>query len=122
MPVNRSSNVIEGHWRIVGWSTGVAVGLPQSIKKWFANKQTKKTSVLLYTRSNCHLCEDAKALLQTYECRYSLDIYEVDIDCDPHLRARYDACVPVVLIGQKERFRGRVNEVLLRRLLNVLAE
>ena len=31
--------------------------------------------------------------------------------------ARYDQCVPVVEIDGQERFRGRVNEVLLRRLL-----
>jgi glutaredoxin len=69
--------------------------------------------VLLYTRQGCHLCDDAKALLQ----RHGLAVREVDIDQDAELRSRFNECVPVVVIDGKERFRGRVNEVLLRRLL-----
>ena len=38
-------------------------------------------------------------------------------DNDPQLLAQYTDCVPVVLIDGKERFRGRIDEVLLRRLL-----
>ena len=67
----------------------------------------------LYTRHGCHLCDQAKAVL----VRYGLRPSEIDIDADPALTAKYNHCVPVVLIGGKERFRGRINEVLLRRLL-----
>ncbi len=70
-------------------------------------------TVTLYTRSGCHLCEDAQALL----VRYGLAPQLVDIDADPLLRERFNSCVPVVVIDGKERFRGRVNEVLLRRLI-----
>ena len=67
----------------------------------------------LYTRPGCHLCDKAREVLR----RHGLDPREVDIDADGQLRAQYDTCVPVVWIGGKERFRGRVDEVLLRRLL-----
>ena len=70
--------------------------------------------VTIYTRVGCHLCDDAKELLE----RYGLEPELVDIDANPELRERYTTCVPVVLIDGKERFRGRVNEVLLRRLLS----
>lgn len=69
--------------------------------------------VVLYTRIGCHLCDDARELL----VRYGLEPESVDIDADPQLRERYDTCVPVVEIDGVERFRGRVNEILLRRLL-----
>jgi len=69
--------------------------------------------VLLYTRAGCHLCDEAKALLESF----SLSVESVDIDADPQLRGRYDQCVPVVVIDGQERFRGRVDPVLLRRLL-----
>jgi glutaredoxin len=69
--------------------------------------------VTIYTRHGCHLCEEAQALL----CRHGLAPVLVDIDADPALRERYTECVPVVEIDGKERFRGRVNEVLLKRLL-----
>ncbi len=68
---------------------------------------------ILYTRRNCHLCEDASALLR----QYGLDVETVDIDQHEELRERYDTCVPVVVIEGRERFRGRVNEVLLRKLI-----
>ena len=69
--------------------------------------------VVLYTRAGCHLCDEARDLL----IRHGLRPESVDIDADAELRERYDTCVPVVVIDGVERFRGRVNEVLLRRLL-----
>ena len=69
--------------------------------------------VILYTRSGCHLCDDAKSTLFAH----GLNPTEVDIDSDPSLREKYTNCVPVVMIDGRERFRGRVDEVLLRRLL-----
>ena len=69
--------------------------------------------VVLYTRKGCHLCDDALAVLQ----RHGLTPRLVDIDSEPAWRERYNECVPVVEVDGKERFRGRVNEVLLSRLL-----
>ena len=69
--------------------------------------------VILYTRHGCHLCDEAKQLLE----RYGLTPTLVDIDVDPQLLERYNECVPVVFIDGQERFRGRINEVLLRRLI-----
>ena len=70
-------------------------------------------NVVLFTREGCHLCEEALKLLQGYGLQPTCK----DIDSDPELVAKYNECVPVVIIDGKERFRGRVNEVLLRRLL-----
>jgi glutaredoxin len=70
-------------------------------------------TVLLYTRRGCHLCEEAKTLL----LRHGLAPREIDIDQDAELRERYNECVPVVVIDGRERFRGRVDERLLRRLV-----
>jgi glutaredoxin len=69
--------------------------------------------VILYTRTGCHLCDDALAMLMNH----GLDPTIVDIDPDPELRDRFNACVPVVEIDGKVRFRGKVDPLLLRRLL-----
>lgn len=69
--------------------------------------------VTLYTRAGCHLCDDAREVLETH----GLAPTAVDIDSDPELCAKFTACVPVVEIDGKIRFRGRVDPVLLRRLL-----
>ena len=41
----------------------------------------------------------------------------MDVDADPALAKQYGECVPVVTIDGKVRFRGRVNAVLLERML-----
>src|SRR5262245_8786677 len=69
--------------------------------------------VVLYTRSGCHLCDEARDILQ----RSGLAPRTVDIDADTQVREQSDTCVPVVEMDGKIRVRGRVNEVLLRRLL-----
>jgi glutaredoxin len=75
---------------------------------------TRETQrVVLYTRKGCHLCDEALRLLEAHGLAPEL----VDIDADPELRAQFDTSVPVVEIDGRVRFRGRVDAVLLRRLL-----
>ena len=69
--------------------------------------------VTVYTREDCHLCDDALAVLQ----RHGIAAETVDIDANPTLLEKYNTCVPVVVIDGKVRFRGRIDERLLRRLL-----
>lgn len=69
--------------------------------------------VVVYTRPGCHLCDQACALLE----QYGLEPETVNIDTDPDLVARYGLLIPVVTFDGQERFRGRIDEVLLRRLL-----
>lgn len=73
--------------------------------------------IVLYTRSGCHLCEDAEAIL----AQFGLRPRKVDIDGDPELTARHGTCVPVVEIDGRVRFRGRVDRTLLQRLLRATA-
>jgi glutaredoxin len=70
-------------------------------------------NAILYTRPGCHLCDIAADQLS----RYGIPFQRVNIDQDEDLKARYDQCVPVVVIDGKERFRGKIDGVLLRRLL-----
>ncbi len=69
--------------------------------------------VMLYTRQGCHLCDEAADVLR----RHGVSFRTTDIDQDVQWRDRYNECVPVVVIDGKERFRGRIDELLLRRLL-----
>jgi glutaredoxin len=73
--------------------------------------------IVLYTRPGCHLCDDAKAILEDRRKRWQFELCEINIDTDPDLASRYCECVPVVLVNGKIRFRGRVEPALLDRLL-----
>ena len=73
--------------------------------------------IVMYTRQGCHLCEDAWDLLEQARSRYGFALRQVDIDGDPELVRAYGECVPVVMVNGRVRFRGVVNRVLLKRLL-----
>jgi 4a-hydroxytetrahydrobiopterin dehydratase len=63
--------------------------------------------VTLYTRRNCHLCDEAKANIAA--SGIAVTLREVDIDDDPALRRRYTNDVPVIEIDGVEAFRHRVD-------------
>lgn len=73
--------------------------------------------VVLYTRQGCHLCDEARKSLAGFQDELP-EVEVVDIDSDDELKERFDACVPVVEIDGEVRFRGRVNEILLRRFID----
>ncbi|MCX7423260.1 MAG: glutaredoxin family protein [Planctomycetia bacterium] len=93
--------------------------LPVSIRGtlWQPTRRGRRfQTVILYTREDCHLCDEAFDLLQNYSA-YLPIIREVDIDLEPSLRQQWNTWVPVVEIDGKVRFKGRVSEMLLRRLI-----
>lgn len=65
------------------------------------------TSVTLYTRRNCHLCDAAKEAIR--KSGASVELHEVDVDSDAELVSRYGNDVPVILIDGVEAFRHRVD-------------
>jgi glutaredoxin len=69
--------------------------------------------ITLYTRAGCHLCDEAKQVLQDAQAIFQ----EVDIDTDLDLRARFNEEVPVVFVAGKKAFKYRVDPAELRRKL-----
>jgi len=59
----------------------------------------------MFTRAGCHLCDEAWQILESARQQYGFTLQAVDVDIDPEL------------IDGKVRFRGRINSVLLSRLL-----
>jgi uncharacterized membrane protein len=56
-------------------------------------------TVTLYRREDCHLCEQAKADLESLQEQYPHRLVEVDIDSDPALQRMYLAEIPVIEVG-----------------------
>jgi hypothetical protein len=77
--------------------------------------------VLLYSRTGCHLCDVAWQQLEAARLRYYFSLETVDIETDPELVAKHGNEIPVVVINGRIRFRGRINPVLLERLLTAEA-
>jgi hypothetical protein len=49
--------------------------------------------------------------------RHGITARKVDIDSDEALQEKYDTVIPVVSFDGRDRFRGRISDVLLKRLL-----
>ena len=91
-----------------------AFGVDTATVRFSPNEQAMcHIQAILYSRNGCLLCDQARKLLK----EHGVDVCVIDIEKDAKLVARYDECVPVVEIDGRERFRGSVNPVLLRRLL-----
>lgn len=56
-------------------------------------------NVTLYTRKDCHLCEQAKTDLDSLRERYPHRLVEIDIESDPALLKKYLVEIPVVEAG-----------------------
>ena len=62
--------------------------------------------VVLYERDGCHLCDEARVLLDTM---LGPDRYErVDIEADDNLLVRYGHRIPVVTVSGAERLEAPI--------------
>jgi glutaredoxin len=60
------------------------------------------THVTLYGKPGCHLCEEARAVVDEVRRRRPFELEEVDITRDPALEARYRERIPVIAIDGRE--------------------
>jgi glutaredoxin len=67
--------------------------------------------LVLYSRPGCHLCDDARAVLQ----RVGEPFDEIDIDSDDELFKRYLERIPVVALDGQDLYDFFVDEQDLRR-------
>jgi glutaredoxin len=58
--------------------------------------------VKFLTRDGCHLCDDARPLVERAAGRAGVDVEEIDVDSNEELRQAYGASVPVVVASGGE--------------------
>ncbi len=66
--------------------------------------------VRIYSKPNCCLCEQAKAVLDRVRERIPFELLEEDIRASPELFQRYRYDIPVVTVDGQEAFRLRLDE------------
>ena len=71
-------------------------------------------TVTLYGRPGCHLCDDARAVLQRIRAERPFALREVDIESDDALFRAYLERIPVVAVDGEEVYDYRVDEADLR--------
>ena len=72
--------------------------------------------ITLYTRNECHLCDEAKTAMIRHFPNLAID--EIDVDTDPELVRQYGEEVPVGYLGETKVFKYHLDVKRLRRLLD----
>ena len=73
--------------------------------------------VVLYGRPGCHLCDDARAIVERVRAELPFALVERDIEQDDALHKRYLERIPVLALDGEELFEFFVDEDELRRRL-----
>ena len=76
------------------------------------------TTVVVYGRAGCHLCEDALALIERVRSRIPFALEQRDIESDDEWFKRYLERIPVVEIDGEVLFELFVDERQLERRLS----
>ena len=77
--------------------------------------------VTVYSRPGCHLCEQAKAGIESAGCGGEFTLEEINIDDDPALLESYRYDIPVVFINGVKVFKHRVDPADFKRKLRRLS-
>jgi glutaredoxin len=83
-----------------------------------------RTTITVYTRDECHLCEDAIETIRGVvdSTDTDIDIVLIDIDTNSELRDRYGDRVPYVFVNDRPQFKYHVDENELREILSSIDE
>jgi hypothetical protein len=73
--------------------------------------------VTLYGKPGCHLCDDAREVVERVRAERPFELREVDVTLDPALHREYGERIPVLALNGEELFEFHIEEaVLLERL------
>ena len=71
------------------------------------------SEVILYAKPGCHLCEEARTVVERVRAEHAFELVEVDVTLDPVLHRRYGERIPVLALDGEELFEFFVDEALL---------
>jgi glutaredoxin len=74
--------------------------------------------VTLYGKPGCHLCDDARAVVERVRGDRPFDLTEVDVSLDPELNRAYGERIPVLEVDGEEVFEFFVDAAELRRRID----
>ena len=75
--------------------------------------------ITLIGKPGCHLCDDARAVIERVAREEGVEWEELNMLDDPELVARYAEQIPVTLVDGRQHDYWRVDENRLRKALSV---
>jgi glutaredoxin len=82
-------------------------------KKFSRTFSPDAVKVVIYSKPECHLCEEAKAQLLRIQKRHGFQLDEVDISRDEKLLAEFGTRIPLIWVNGRLVAKYEVNEAAL---------
>ncbi len=67
----------------------------------------------LYGKPGCHLCDDAREVVERVRADHPFELREVDVSIDPELNREYGERIPVLELDGEELFEFHIEEAVL---------
>jgi len=100
----------------------LAVGVAEALQRFRAGPDGPAVlPVTLLSGQDCHLCHQAREILQRVGRDVPLVLQEVDVASEPGLKAQYGDQIPVILAAGSKISKGFPDEVAIRRRLKKIA-
>ncbi len=80
-----------------------------------ASTDQNNIKVVFYTKAGCHLCDDARTLLEDLAADIPYELTEIDIRSDLGLFEQYRYRIPVIIINDQAVVEGRIDQADLLR-------
>ena len=71
-------------------------------------KEPTQPQVTFYTKAGCHLCEEARDMLDDIAAQTNYELTEIDIRSNPEIFEQYRYRIPVIIIDNDTLLEGRI--------------
>ena len=71
-------------------------------------KERAPIQVTFYTKAGCHLCEEARDMLEDIAAITPYELTEIDIRGNPAIFEKYRYRIPVIIIDDETLLEGRI--------------
>jgi len=71
-------------------------------------KEPTQTQVTFYTKAGCHLCEEARDMLDDIAAQTDYELTEIDIRSNAEIFEQYRYRIPVIIIDNDTLLEGRI--------------
>ena len=71
-------------------------------------KELPQLQVTFYTKAGCHLCEEARDMLDDIAAQTPYELTEIDIRSNPEIFEEYRYRIPVIIVNNDRLLEGRI--------------
>jgi len=82
----------------------------------------KKIELVLYSKPDCHLCDEMKEVIEEVSAQIPLTLSTVDVTGVPDLEEKFGLDIPLLFHGENRIGKHRIHSKVLFRKLQKLSE